>query len=153
MTELRDALCAQIERLRMQLADHGETITRLQEQLTVVRELRDCDMREIERLTEALHWWQSIEQVRLNSEIERLQHDNMRLQTAKDYAYDPHNGELSKRNREIERLLAVCKDKTTLLKDAYAENERLTAERDRLLNAFAAAYGDAEARRALEPKP
>lgn len=70
-TEAHDA-AAEIKQLRMQLADHGETITRLQEQLTVVRELRDCDMREIERLTEALHWWQSIEQVRLNSEIGRL---------------------------------------------------------------------------------
>jgi len=38
----------EIERLRMQLADHGETITRLQEQLTVVRELRDCDDHDIE---------------------------------------------------------------------------------------------------------
>jgi hypothetical protein len=28
---------------------------------------------------------------------------------------------------EIVRLLGICKDKTMLLKDAYADNERLTA--------------------------
>ena len=33
-----------------------------------VHELLD----EIERLKEALHWWQSVEQVRLRAEIERL---------------------------------------------------------------------------------
>jgi uncharacterized coiled-coil protein SlyX len=46
-TEAHDA-AAEIKQLRMQLADHGETITRLQEQLTVVRELRDCDDHDIE---------------------------------------------------------------------------------------------------------
>lgn len=35
--------------------------------------------------------------------------------------------DLTDDQREIERLLRVCKDKTVLLQDAYAENERLRA--------------------------
>ena len=72
---LYDEAAAEIERLWMQLADHGETITRLQEQLTVVRELRDCDMREIERLNEqvaALQAASGYEASIAQVEIERL---------------------------------------------------------------------------------
>jgi len=35
---------------------------------------------------------------------------------------------------EIERLLGVCKDKTTLLREAYAQNERLRAEAEKIAN-------------------
>lgn len=153
-TEAHDA-AAEIKQLRMQLADHGETITRLQEQLTVVRELRDCDMREIERLraaethdlrckagfraeierlTEALHWWQSIEQVRLNSEIERL--------TAERDAYHESNERLaaivSGKNAEIERLREAIKDELeTLRTSGIPANDPLCMR----------------LRRALEPEP
>jgi hypothetical protein len=40
------------------------------------------------------------------------------------YAWE---GEVAGLRAEIERLLGICKDKTMLLKDAYADNERLTA--------------------------
>ena len=53
---------------------------------------------EIERLEEALHWWQSIEQVRLNSEVERLRSDGA--------------SELASVREEVKRLLGVVREAT-----------------------------------------
>ena len=144
---LYDEAAAEIERLWMQLADHGETITRLQEQLTVVRELRDCDMREIERLTEATP--EQIVAFMLGGtmtddhDIEVSQMDAVgRLGVAIK--------RIAERDAKIERLRAALKE----LADAAEHDMKKNQEDEdggwwslRTENAIRGA------RRALEPKP
>jgi len=76
---------------------------------------RECEQlrAEIERLNGVVDSWVDINNAAgvtlraQEAEIERLQHENMRLQTANDYAFDPRDGELSKLNREVDRLRAA----------------------------------------------
>jgi uncharacterized protein involved in exopolysaccharide biosynthesis len=73
-------------------------------------------------------WWAAAEIERLRAALQSLTHDPPATLDEPDTDAEV----VIKMRAEIERLTEVCKDKTDLLKDAYAQNERLQKDKTQI---------------------